>query len=77
MNDDDYEDLIRVTKINDLLQEDKASRLEFEDLSLFKNNAWPLARPFNKKQLVKSIPYYFKSGVRLPKDYRVYYYDEI
>ena len=26
---------------------------------------------------MRSIPYYFKSGFRLPKDYRVYYYDEI
>lgn len=34
-----------------------------------------LVKAFNKKQLVKSIPFFFKSGER--KDYRVYQYDEI
>ena len=75
VNDDDHEDLIRVTKLNGQIY-DQSKRLEFEDLSLY-GQEWPLYRQFNKKQLVKCIPYYFKNRERAPKDYRIYYYDEI
>jgi hypothetical protein len=78
VNDDDHEDLIRVTRLINNLGGD---RLEFEDLSLYQQD-WPLYKPFNKKQVVRSIPYFFKSSPAneaniLAKDYRVYFFDEI
>ena len=81
VNDDDHEDLIRVTKLNGLLTDSKSTnnRLEFEDLTQYgrSSSQWPLYRHFNKKQLVKSIPYYFKNqGHSLSMgrggDYRIY-----
>jgi hypothetical protein len=71
VNDDDHEDLIRVTKLMGYMN--NKSRLEYEDLSRCFNQ---LVRPFNKSQVIKSIPYYFKqSESNILKDYRVYYYD--
>jgi hypothetical protein len=55
VNDDDHEDLIRVSKLNHLLQDNNhkphclQQRLEFEDLTTFKENTWSLFKPFNKK----------------------------
>lgn len=51
-------------------------RVENEEIRLYE-----LFKPFNKKQLIKSIPYYFKmsdSDSKFhEKDYKVYYFDEI
>lgn len=51
-------------------------RIENEEIRLHE-----LYSPFNKKQLIKSIPYYFKmtdeNAKYYDKDYKVYYYDEI
>jgi hypothetical protein len=76
VNDDDHEDLIRVTKLCNTSGENIAERLEFEDLTLY-GPEQPLFKNFNKKQLVRAIPYYFKCKKLAEKDYRVYYYDEI
>jgi len=46
-------------------------RIENEEIMLHE-----LFKPFNKKQLIKSIPYYFKNTDKhqnyLEKDYKVY-----
>ena len=69
VNDDEHEDLIRVAELRS-----ESHRLELEDLS----GSPTLVKPFNKKQLVKGIPYYFKNTNNAKnKDYRVYYFDEI
>ena len=69
VNDDEHEDLIRVSELRS-----ESHRLELEDLS----GSPTLVKPFNKKQLVKGIPYYFKNTNNAKnKDYRVYYFDEI
>jgi hypothetical protein len=69
VNDDEHEDLIRVAELRS-----ESHRLELEDLS----GSPTLVKPFNKKQLVKGIPYYFKNTDNAKnKDYRVYYFDEI
>jgi hypothetical protein len=69
VNDDEHEDLIRVAELRS-----EFHRLELEDLS----GSPTLVKPFNKKQLVKGIPYYFKNTNNAKnKDYRVYYFDEI
>ncbi len=51
-------------------------RVEDEDIRFHE-----LFKPFNKKQLIKSIPYYFKmtdnNQEYQSKDYKIYYYDEI
>ena len=79
VNDDDHEDLVRVVKLmgylgfgnnydkNTSQHNDKKEELGLEDLY----------KPLNKKQIVRSIPYYFKNQQSPMKDYRVYYYDEI
>ncbi|CDW82921.1 UNKNOWN [Stylonychia lemnae] len=79
VNDDDHEDLIRVTKLMDYLQygDNTEKRIANEDIRF-----QDLYKPFNKKQLVKSIPYYFKrtseaDNSLFQKDYNVFYYDEI
>jgi len=67
-NDDKHEDLVRACNLLDLLTSSKASRLHYE-----RPNFSELYKVFDKKQLIQSIPYYFK--IPNDTDYRVYFYN--
>ena len=82
VNDDDHQDLIRVSNLFDLFN------LKTKDIATLTHNDFSfqsqmqlqkfndLYQCFNNKQITKSIPFFFKDNYQ-NNDYRIFRYDDI